>query len=140
MCESLQGTGVECEAVLVSRKDLEAIMVTNIDTELSKFYPSFKEIVNKHAESLSHAEFSLYRNIAVTAGASLTSLSDLVNQAVGEVDTVFYDGLDEKIKLEEIAGQPVYFVPGLGVYFWPSPVIPFSLDLWLTHPAYPPGW
>lgn len=140
MCESFQGTGVECEAVLASRKDLKAIMDTNIDTELFKFYPSFKAIVHKHAESLSYAEFSLFRNIAISAGASQTTLSDLVNQAVGEIDTEFYSGIDEKIELEEIAGQPVYFSPSFGVYFWPCPNVPFSLDLWLTHPAEPPNW
>lgn len=140
MRESFEGTGVECEVVLVSRKDLKAIMDSNIDAELSKFYPSFKAIVHKHAESLSPAEFSSYRNVALTVGATHTTLADLINQAVGEIDTEFYSGIDEKIELEEIAGQPVYFSPSFGVYFWPCPNVPFSLDLWLTHPAEPPTW
>lgn len=41
----------------------------------------------------------------------------------------------------KIAGEPMYYVHGAGFFVWgPKPDSDFSLILWLTWPAYPPGW
>ena len=43
--------------------------------------------------------------------------------------------------LQKIAGQPVLHFLISGVYLWaPDPKDKFLLSIWLTFPAYPPGW
>ena len=40
-----------------------------------------------------------------------------------------------------IEGEPMYYVHGAGFFVWgPKPDSDFTLNLWLTWPAYPQGW
>lgn len=45
------------------------------------------------------------------------------------------------VEIEKLEGQPVYYFEGKGIYVWaPSHDAFGHLSVWITHPAYPPGW
>lgn len=45
------------------------------------------------------------------------------------------------ITIGSIEGQPVYYFIEQGIYAWgQNPATPTILTIWLTYPAYPPGW
>lgn len=38
-------------------------------------------------------------------------------------------------------GRPIYYIEASGIYIWSlTNEAPVYLDLWLSYPAYPPGW
>ncbi len=49
-----------------------------------------------------------------------------------------------RVRTDEIGtieGAPVFYIKGEGIYFWGADrTTRATLNVWLTHPAYPPGW
>ena len=59
--------------------------------------------------------------------------------SAAEVLSAYRDGSPATI--DNVAGQPVYYVRGQGVYFWGlMPSLPATLMFWITFPSYPPKW
>ncbi len=68
----------------------------------------------------------------------------LVDTAISE-DAIaigrILEGPFRPIRIGEIGGESVFYLDGQGVYLWmPDEDVPITLSLWITHPAYPPGW
>jgi hypothetical protein len=75
----------------------------------------------------------------------LATPADLVSAALSQDDLTLAESLPKPYRplVEEIgavAGMPVFYVSGEGVYLWSADEKSDVLSIWLTHPAYPPSW
>ena len=72
--------------------------------------------------------------------------AELVSMALTEDAMTLLDALpaplkNKAVEIAAIAGQPVYYLHGEGMYVWARDRISRTiLSVWLTHPAYPPSW
>lgn len=110
----------------------------------------FKRIVLDHIQSrLDRDEWASFRERAANqsrwAGGPFypdATPAELVEKATTE-DTMPITALSKHgtaQALVAVDGQPVLFFPRSGIFAWaPSDESP-SLMLWLTDPAFPPGW
>ncbi len=70
----------------------------------------------------------------------------LLNEALSEGSisvnqTLIPNFRAQAVEIGSIAGQPVHYINRQGIYLWGlEPEKGFSLSVWVTHPAYPPGW
>jgi hypothetical protein len=119
------------------------------------YLPQFKSAVLAHLASRPEAEFEAQRYLALDESRwpvgwegkvlAIATPAELVEAGVTE-DGISIDALLAAPRargeaIGEIAGQPIYFLSGLGTYAWsPAPAEPFSLVLWVSFPAYPLGW
>ncbi len=123
---------------------------------LDAYRAPFKAAVLKHiAESLNAEEWGRLRSVAAnrsrfvdrndSADLKLTP-ERLLDVALSEDGISAEEILVPRFKaraarIDEIEGQPVYYVDGQGMYFWGlEPVGGHTLMFWVTHPAYPPYW
>jgi hypothetical protein len=113
--------------------------------------PQFQAIVTKHMmESIAPEEWRLFRFIARTRSnimldddmPGIDTPAELAAHAVCEAFKE--DGglpMWESVAIGEIDGQPVVYYVGRGIYRWvPKGNGHSYLELWVTSPAYPPGW
>jgi hypothetical protein len=114
----------------------------------------FKAIVLKHlTEHVSDDAWFELRDYAkvgprvIGPGAVYEELTreQLVKTGMSEAGLGLGDVLTPKFRdsaevIGEIEGAPVYYVVGTGIYVWGQPQKGFVLELWITQPAYPPGW
>ncbi|WP_205182576.1 hypothetical protein [Burkholderia sp. LMG 13014] len=125
---------------------------------LDAFHPDFRAVVLAHIPTLPAGEWERLRTIgaespdrpALPRGTPLfaidTQADMLVDSCVGEdstsVEDVLSTGLGASaVTIGEIAGEPVWYIEGEGVYLWgPARIGEFSLSFWATYPAYPPSW
>lgn len=114
----------------------------------------FKATVLEHLNArVSDEEWSCFREHAqdgqrvVGPGCDFEELSraELVASCFSESNLSIGDVLVAKFKesaevIGEIESAPVYYVRESGFYVWGQPDQGFTLDLWITWPAYPFGW
>ncbi len=116
---------------------------------------AFQEIVLEHVKALPSDEWARLRHMATDESRYSCDLDTAMPHASREelvIGAISHDGIsvDElstpkfKARAEEIgsiAGAPVFYIAGEGMYFWGADrTSRATLNLWLTHPAYPPGW
>lgn len=122
---------------------------------LGKYHAQFKAAVVKHIkESLDSDEWFRLRAMAENRARYVNrndvpdlkaSPECLVDVAMSEDDisvkqTLAVPGF-KAVAITQIDGAPVYYVKGEGIYLWGMRPDSFpTLMLWVTHPAYPPGW
>jgi len=122
---------------------------------LAAHVPEFQACVMHHLkEVMPKEEYAALRRIASEVGdaaampgaAELQALStpeELVATAVCEASLSMAE-LDVHFKpthIGTIAGQPVCYFAGRGIYAWARDRDESAmLELWVTAPAYPPGW
>lgn len=129
----------------------------SIKTEnLDAYRASFKAAVLRHIqESLDSEEWAWLRSMAAnrsrfvdrndTADLEATpeKLFDvaLSEDSISVQETLVPSFKAKAVQIEQIEGQPVYYVKGKGIYLWGlTPDSCPTLMFWATHPAYPPGW
>jgi len=119
-------------------------------------HDQFKHIVAIHVqEALRPDEWRRLRALAIdrrryadkSAEANPTAdASELLNEAISEDSIAVAEVLaawpsGRADVVGAIAGQPVYYLNGRGVYLWGlEPNEARTLMFWISHPAYPPGW
>jgi len=115
--------------------------------------PAFKAIVLAHIEAhLMPSEWQRLRSLCTRPGPYPSDCRPNVHATPRQLvdDAVSEDGLSiqelstalgQGTVVGEIAGTPVSYFDGYGVYAWgASPDARCTLSLWVAHPAYPPGW
>lgn len=120
-----------------------------------KITAEFRDSVLAHiTDTLSTSEWDRFRVIAADpASAKIQGLQPLAHAAPAELVAAAMSQddltLDESIPppyrplvevVASVAGMPVYYVAGEGVYLWAADSSSDVLSVWLTHPAYPPSW
>jgi hypothetical protein len=86
---------------------------------------------------------SRFCDINIPKDISPDELIDLALEGVGlSVNEVMTPDFKDNAKMiATIQGQPVYFILGMGIYFWGErPRSRPTLHFWGTFPVYPPGW
>jgi hypothetical protein len=125
-----------------------------ITEDTTPYKEPFKVAVLKHIhESLSPDEWERLRSLALNRNnyssrhdkADLEATPELLlNEALSEDNISVEETLlpiYKSVQIDEIAGQPVYYLEGEGVYLWgEQPDSIPTLTFWVAHPAYPPGW
>lgn len=124
-------------------------------TNLEKYHGDFKAAVLGHMHALAPQEWARLRSLAENPkrwvwrekSPSLNATPEaLVDKALSEdcisVQETLVPGFKEAATpIANIAGQPVYYVDGQGIYLWGlEPDNGSTLVVWATHPAYPPSW
>ena len=120
---------------------------------LTQPFDAFKLIVLTHiCDHLPAAEWARLRSLAggsgpqhapqLAAGAGPKELSEAAmcedGMPLSELLNAWGGSADEIGRLD---GHPVYYFRRMGIYAWSvSPDAPSMLSIWVTHPAYPPGW
>lgn len=121
-----------------------------------QYHEDFRKLVLEHIlDTLGGSEWRRLRALAADRrrwmiGAEESDLDldispeALVRAAVSE-DAVaigrILEGPFRPVRIGEIGAEPVFYLDGQGVYLWmPDEDVPITLSLWITHPAYPPGW
>lgn len=115
---------------------------------LDGYREAFRTVVLRHMRR--ELPFHEWENLRTSAGAARAlalSHEQLTEIAISE------DGLSVAEVLAvphyrraatvigQIDGQAVHYVVGRGIYLWGlNPANGYSLSLWITYPAYPPGW
>ncbi len=125
---------------------------------LDAFQPEFRAVVLAHIATLPASEWERLRTIGAHSrdrpplphGSPLFAIDTpadvLLDGTLSEDSTSVEDVLSttlgaSAVTIGEIAGEPVWYVEGTGLYLWgPARVGEFSLSFWATYPAYPPGW
>lgn len=115
----------------------------------------FKRIVTEHLNNkITDEEWDALRELARSSdkilgpGCTFEELSrdQLVSSCFTESNISISDVLGGSMKelagvIGEINGAPVYYVERSGFYVWgEGENSGVTLDLWITWPAYPPGW
>ena len=125
-----------------------------ITEDLTPYREPFKAAVLKHIhETLSAEEWFHLRSLASNLNNICNphdkvdlqaSPEALLEEALSEDSVSVIETLQPNftaVQIDEIAGQPVYYLDGMGAYLWgEQPNSIPTLSFWLTHPAYPPGW
>jgi len=124
---------------------------------IDKYGEEFKAIVLKHLqEECSEAEWARLRALkdrqspfehetAERERRAVVTREQLVQAALtdegiplGEFRSTFNN---KEIEIDKLDGEPVYYFKNKGIYAWaPSNNANCHLSIWVTHPAYPPGW
>ena len=124
---------------------------------LISYLPAFKDMVLDHLKfSINSEEYLSLRDLAGYGqrwchdDSMEEKLSLLTKEQVVEEYScsdslpvgLVIKGLDDKIsEIGKIDGHPCYYISGMGVYVWGKDQKDgLSLSLWLSSPAYPPGW
>lgn len=114
----------------------------------------FKAIVLEHLTThVSDEDWECFREHAQDGarvagpGCDFKEISrgELVATCFSESNLSVGDVLVDKFKasaevIGEIEAVPLYYVRESGFYVWGQPDQGFTLDLWITWPAYPFGW
>lgn len=116
---------------------------------------AFKSIVLAHMNALPADEWKRLRELALDKSRNscgtdetraLATREEIVASATSQAGISVDEILIPKFRanaqeIGSLDGQPVFYVNGAGIYFWgPNPTSRSTLNLWLTYPAYPPGW
>lgn len=123
---------------------------------LDAYREPFKAVVLQHLrESLPNGEWKRLRDYAEHTRQSrlvefefdpTATPETLLNEALSEGSisvnqTLIPNFRAQAVEIGSIAGQPVHYINRQGIYLWGlEPEKGFSLSVWVTHPAYPPGW
>jgi len=120
---------------------------------LTRHYDAFKQIVRSHlGGKLPAEEWTRLRALAGRPGPqpALPATTDagpeeLIDAAMSEDGMPMSELLnawgESADMIGQLDGHPVYYFRGRGIYAWSvSPDAPSMLSVWVTHPAYPPGW
>ncbi len=123
---------------------------------LAAYRAPFKAAVLQHIqESLGADEWSrlrefagnerrhVERNTAFDIDALPQHLLDIAvsEDRISIQETLVHQLKVQAVQIAEIAGQPLYYVRGQGIYCWGlDPIDGFTLSFWVTFPAYPPNW
>ncbi len=123
---------------------------------LDAYHEQFKTIVLQHIfTSLDPSEWTRLRSLGNGPrpfGPGLIYASEatpemLLAKAVCEDGISIEETLTSSkfkasaVEIGQIEGQPVYYVNKEGIYLWGlDPREGYTLNFWVTHPAYPPGW
>jgi hypothetical protein len=137
------------------KKSLEKTKMTAIVAPSAE-ESAFRQLVLEHIQNaLPSEEWARFREMSLQTRHSCDPLFDakmgetpqaLVDNATSEDGISLHEivrpgWLKKSITIGAIQGAPVLYVQGHGVYAWSaSPAQAPTLVLWLTHPAYPPGW
>ena len=122
--------------------------------ELEKFREPFKAVVLAHLKALPAEEWQRLRAVGqdrlryVGGMPPLTEPVDpetLVDEGLCEDDWTLnraLAGFEENARaIGAVEGRPVVYIAGCGIYLWaPHPTDGPTMTLWITHPAYPPGY
>jgi hypothetical protein len=113
---------------------------------------AFKNLVQEHVKTISQKRWQAYRKLAegpsqIAGGPVIPADVDqpeLVRLATSAADMPLSAVLRARGEWEMIGfvqAAPAYFNKTAGIYAW-SPTVSgqWCLQLWLTSPAYPPGW
>jgi hypothetical protein len=135
---------------------IKEVKLMKIKTDLSQYHAQFKAAVLKHVqESLDVNEWARLRSMAANCSrfvndndtadldATPEKLFDVASSVDGiSVEQALIPSFKEKAtRIEQIEGQPMYYVEGQGIYLWGlEPANGLTLMFWATHPAYPPNW
>jgi hypothetical protein len=127
-----------------------------VDPDAESNRAEFKAVVIGHINNvLPAAEWERFRSMSSNpARASLRGVqaqsnatpAELVEMAMSEDGMSLVEALPQPLKdiaveIGKVAGQPVYYVNGEGIYVWArDPKARPVSSVWLTHPAYPPNW
>lgn len=131
-------------------------MTTKYKSELEVYEEPFRLVVLNHIKTaVDKDDWADYRararnkrnSVLPASSVHYTTAEELVAHAVCE-DAMTIKELTSAFiassRVEEIGqveGGAVYFIHGCGIYAWSLSIDhPFSLSLWLSFPAYPPGW
>lgn len=105
---------------------------------------AFRETVLKHACSLDERYLNdMMCDWENANGAMPERLEQWASKWMSESGMSLADWVDLKyfVEIGKIDGMPVYFSRQHGIYgFTGHPEARHILELWLTSPAYPPGW
>ncbi len=121
---------------------------------LDRYRGTFKRIVMAHVRDvLGTAEWARLRGLAplgkpfgklpVDVDAQPDALFDAAcsEDTLSVRETLIPVFKAAAAEIATIEGGAVYYVQGRGIYLWGlEPVIGNTLSVWLTFPAYPPGW
>jgi hypothetical protein len=121
---------------------------------LDHYIQPFKAVVLKHLTSLPPVEWERLRSLSVDksryadsnhVGDPAATPGALVDAATStdfiSVNDVIKPWPLKAAPIDVIADQPVYYVDGEGIYVWGlDQQDSLSLQVWVTHPAYPPSW
>lgn len=123
---------------------------------LNAYREPFKAAVLKHIqETLGAGEWERLRSMAANRNRFVNrsdtedleaTPEELLNVALSEdgisVEQTLVPFFKAKaVQIDQIEGQPVYYVDGQGIYIWGlEPANGLTLMFWVTHPAYPPRW
>lgn len=132
--------------------DAEYMKIKTVN--LDRYRGQFKAAVLKHIkETLGTDEWARLRSMATNTRRHVPGMihADLYFSAQALVDEwVTEDGISvqetlvpgfKPVQIDQIEGQPVYYVEGRGIYLWgQQPDSNLTLSFWITQPAYPPGW
>ena len=105
---------------------------------------AFRSVVLNHLKtSVSDEQWQELRGLSGT-NKEITR-DELVNNWFVEGNLSINDILtgpirDQAEEIGRVDGSPVFFIKGGGIYAWGKPNASFSLDVWITWPAYPPIW
>ena len=123
---------------------------------LAAYQSQFKAAVLKHIQrSLGSDEWRRLRALAADRRRHVAGWEDAYSEAPAE--QLLEQGVSEDElsasevlaawrngspgAIDKIAGQPVYYVKGQGIYFWGlEPCAHRTLMFWITYPSYPPKW
>lgn len=113
---------------------------------------AFKNLVRDHVKTISKKRWQAFRKRAegpcqIAGGPSIPTEADpaeLVRLATSADDMPLSAVRRIRGDWEMIGfvqASPAFFNRTAGIYAWaPTASAQWCLQLWLTHPAYPPGW
>lgn len=158
----LVSTGVSVDDYRLDPEKLKALITASREgspmSELGveSYHEGFKTSVLKHLKGVLDAEeWAQLRALAANRSRFIhrcnqadldASPESLVNDAIFEDAVSVQDFLvpafrSKAVEIDQLEGRPVYYIAGQGFYLWGlDPVLGNTLTLWVTYPAYPPGW
>lgn len=122
--------------------------------ELEKFREPFKAVVQAHLEALPAEEWQRLRAVGQDRWRYVGGMPPLTEpvdpETLGE-EALYEDarsfnraltGFEENAsEIGVVEGRSVVYIAGCGIYLWaPHPTDGPTMTLWITHPAYPPGY
>lgn len=131
-----------------------AAMISDDDPYgLGRYAERFRTIVLRRLQSMPDTEWQELREWA--ADGRGVDDDDVPSEPVTREslvrETLFEDGLelsdllksgfgDRATEIGSIEGYPVLYIEGTGIFAWGSDKTIGTLAVWITYPAYPPGW
>jgi hypothetical protein len=93
---------------------------------------SFARNERRHAIRGQAVDLSMSPDTLVQAAVSKDAMT---------IDEVLTPFKAKAVVVGVVAGKPLFYVAGEGIYVCESTEMPGTvLSVWLTHPAYPPSW
>lgn len=148
--------GLQFRSEVVTRRSPALVfsLKGNEMLELENFWEPFKAVVLPHLKALPAGEWRRLRAVGADQSryvggipplAEPVTPETLVDGALCEDDWSFAHALagfeDHAEEVGVIEGRPVSYIVGMGIYLWtPHPTDGPTMTLWITHPAYPPGY